>query len=288
MLARRIFARWLRGYRERSVPSPVPPRLWHAGGRASISTPTHEVATIADRRPLQRRRHVSLSPPGYAAPVAQHPAEVRSRFMTRVYLHLLVGIAAFIGIEVFLFSSGIAYAITDLVASTNWLLILGGFMVVSWLGTSFAWKTTSTAGQYAGYGVLVVANALLFAAPLVLAVEFAPPNTVSTAAWISIGAFTGLSGIAITTGKDFGFLRGLLLWGGVLALCAIVGAVLFGFELGTWFSVAMIGFAGGAILYDTQKIYRSYPPDREIAAAMSLFSSLALLFWYVLRLLTRR
>ena len=134
----------------------------------------------------------------------------------------------------------------------------------------------------------MVANALLFATPLVLAAEYAPPGTIATAAWISIGAFAGLSGIAITTGKDFSFLRGLLLWGGVLALVAIVGAVLFGFELGTWFSVAMIGFAGAAILYDTQKVYRSFPLGREVTAAMHLFSSLALLFWYVLRLLTRR
>ncbi len=50
----------------------------------------------------------------------------------------------------------------------------------------------------------------------------------------------------------------------------------------------MIGLAGGAILYDTQKIYRSYPADRQVAAAMSLFASVALMFWYVLRLLSRR
>ena len=65
-------------------------------------------------------------------------------------------------------------------------------------------------------------------------------------------------------------------------------AVVFGASLGTWFSVAMIAFAGAAILYDTQKILRHYPADREVAAAMSLFASLALLFWYVLRLLSRR
>jgi FtsH-binding integral membrane protein len=226
--------------------------------------------------------------PGYAVPVAQHPPEVRSRFMTRVYAHLMAGIAAFIAIEAYLFASGLAEAITEFVASTNWLLILGGFMIVSWLGTSFALRAQTRPAQYGGYAVLVVANALLFATPLWLAAEFAPAGTISTAAWISILAFAGLSGIAITTGKDFSFLRGILLWGGVLALCAIVGAVLFGFDLGTWFSVAMIGFAGGAILFDTQKVYREYPPHLEVAAAMNLFSSLALLFWYVLRLLMRR
>ncbi len=63
---------------------------------------------------------------------------------------------------------------------------------------------------------------------------------------------------------------------------------MFGANLGTWFSVGMIALAGGAILYDTQMILRRYPADREVAAAMSLFASLALLFWYMLRLLSRR
>ncbi len=34
----------------------------------------------------------------------------------------------------------------------------------------------------------------------------------------------------------------------------MVGGAVFGFQLGTWFSVAMIGFAGAAVLYDTSNI----------------------------------
>ncbi len=61
--------------------------------------------------------------------------------------------------------------------------------------------------------------------------------------------------------------------------------LVFGFQLGTWFSVAMIGFAGAAVLYDTSNIIHVYPEDRYVAAAMQLFASIALMFWYVLRLL---
>ncbi|MEX0834876.1 MAG: Bax inhibitor-1 family protein, partial [Nitriliruptor sp.] len=170
----------------------------------------------------------------------------------------------------------------------SWLLVLGGFMLVSWLGSSFAWKATSPAMQYGGYALMVAVYAVIFTLPLAYA-EQEFPGVISTAAWISIIAFIGLSGIALTTSKDFSFLRGLLMWAGLLALGAIVAAVIFpSIELGAWFSVAMIGLAGGAILYDTQKIYRSYPADRQVAAAMSLFASVALMFWYVLRLLSRR
>jgi hypothetical protein len=83
-------------------------------------------------------------------------------------------------------------------------------------------------------------------------------------------------------------MRGVLMWGGILALVAIVGGISFGFELGTWFSVAMVGLAGGAILYDTSNVLHHYPEDRYVGAALQLFASVALMFWYVLRLFMSR
>ena len=50
----------------------------------------------------------------------------------------------------------------------------------------------------------------------------------------------------------------------------------------------MIGFAGAAVLYDTSNILRHYPVDRHVAAALDLFGSIALMFWYVLRLFLAR
>ena len=98
----------------------------------------------------------------------------------------------------------------------------------------------------------------------------------------------GLTVVVLMTRRDFSFLRGILMWGGILALIAIVAAVLFGFELGTWFSVAMIGFAGAAVLYDTSNVLHHYPEDRYVAASLELFASIALMFWYVLRLFMSR
>ena len=60
---------------------------------------------------------------------------------------------------------------------------------------------------------------------------------------------------------------------------------LFGFQLGTFFSVAMVGLAGAAILYDTSNVLHHYPEDRYVGAALALFASVALMFWYVLRLM---
>ena len=68
----------------------------------------------------------------------------------------------------------------------------------------------------------------------------------------------------------------------------IVAGVIFGFELGTFFSVAMIGLAGAAILYDTSNVLHHYPEDRYVAASLELFASVALMFWYVLQLFMSR
>lgn len=220
-------------------------------------------------------------------PVEQHAPEVRTRFMTRVYALVIAGIAAFIGMQVLMFEFGFAAFMADLIVQTNWLILLGGFMVVSWMANNLGYRAQTRGGQWGGYLLLIGANAVLFTGVLYFAAEI-DADIIRNAAWLSILAFAGLSFIAITTGKDFSFLRGFLMWGGILALVLIVGGVVFGTGLGLWFSVAMIGFAGAAILYSTQQVYRSYPPEAEIPAAMNLFSSLALLFWYVLRLFMER
>jgi FtsH-binding integral membrane protein len=173
------------------------------------------------------------------------------------------------------------------VFGTSWLLILGGFVLISWLSSSVAHRASTPAAQYGAYAALIVAEALLFA-PMLFIASLQAPGVISQAAMLSVVGFAGLTLVALSSGRDFSTLGALLKWGGIVALVAIVAAVLFGFELGTWFSVAMIGYAGGAILFDTAKILRAYPEDRYVAASMQLFASLALLFWYVLRLLMRR
>jgi FtsH-binding integral membrane protein len=94
--------------------------------------------------------------------------------------------------------------------------------------------------------------------------------------------------VAHCTRRNFSFLRAALMWGGVLALVAIVAGAIFGWQMGTWFSVLMIGFAGAAVLYDTSNIIHEYPEERYVAAALQLFASIALMFWYVLRMFMGR
>lgn len=123
--------------------------------------------------------------------------------------------------------------------------------------------------------------------PLLYLAEVAP-GAIESAAAVTIVGFIGLTAVAFVSRKDFSFLGSFLKWGGMVALLLIVGGVIFGFHLGTFFSVGMVGFAGAAILYDTSKIIRTFPEDRYVAAALELFASVALMFWYVLQIFMSR
>jgi FtsH-binding integral membrane protein len=225
-------------------------------------------------------------------PVATLDEDTRAAFMVRVYQHLVAAVVAFIAFETLLFATGLAERIYDLIAGSGgvWLLILGGFMLVNWLATAAAHDLSNPGRQYGGLFLLAGAEALIFAPLLyyVFNVEGGGAVTVAAAAAVTVLGFAGLTVVGMITRKDLSFLRPILLWAGVMALVLIVAAVLFGLELGVWFSVAMIALAGGAILYQTQTILRHYPEEAHVGAAVQLFASVMLLFWYVLRLFSQR
>lgn len=211
----------------------------------------------------------------------------RGTFINKTYTHLGMAVLAFILIEVALFKSGLALPITQFMLSISWLAVLGAFMIVAWMGSHFVHRAESKIAQYAALGAFVFAEAIIFVPMLVIAYAMSP-DIIKNAAFITMGAFAALTAVVFVTRKDFSFLRSFLIWGGVCALGLIVCGALMGFDLGIYFTIGMIGFAGASILYDTSKILHHYPDDRYVAAALELFASLALMFWYVLRLLMRR
>ena len=222
----------------------------------------------------------------YLSPVASLAVEDRSSFIWKCYAHVVGAIVAFAAIEVYLFQSGIAERIA-LPMLNNWWMVLAAFMLAGWGAAHVAHRVQSTQAQYAAFAVFVVVEALIFAPMLYIAAAMSP-DIIDSAVGVTIMGSVGLIAVAMITRKDFSFLRGLLVWGGILALVAIVASLIFGFQMGTWFSVAMIGFAGAAVLYDTSNIMHHYPADKYVAASMALFASIALMFWYILRLFMSR
>ncbi|MBC3932414.1 MAG: Bax inhibitor-1/YccA family protein [Undibacterium curvum] len=211
----------------------------------------------------------------------------RERFIAKVFNHLGGAILAFTAVEVLIFSSGLSVAINQAMRALPWIAIMGAFILISWLASRAAHQVESLAAQYAALGVFIVAEAIIFVPLLTIANQVAP-GAISNAGLITVLATLGLVGIAYVSRKDFSFLGSILKWGGLLALVTILCGAIFGFELGMFFSIAMIGLAGGAILYDASNIIHHYPEDRYVGAALELFASVAMMFWYVLRLFLRR
>lgn len=220
-------------------------------------------------------------------PVSEADVATRAQFLVKTYGHLLGAVGAFTALEVLFFSTGIARSILGVMGKVGWLPLLGGFVLVSWIASSVAAKSASKAAQYAALAAYVVIEAVIFL-PLLVVANMKAPGVLASAVAVTALGFTGLSAIVFTTRKDFSFLGGLLRFIGFGVLAVIVGALLFDFTLGTWFTVGMIAFAGGAILYDTSNVLHHYPEDRYVSASLALFASVMLMFWYVLRLFLRR
>lgn len=211
----------------------------------------------------------------------------RSRFINRTYMHLLGAIFLFAGIEYWFFQTPYAEALAIFMLEKSWLAVLGAFILVSWIASHVAHRVESKGAQYAALAGFVLAEAIIFI-PMFFMALVVDPAIIKYSVGVTLGAFVVLTAVAMFTGRDFSFLRSFLIWGGLIALGTIVLGVVAGFHLGTYFSMAMIGFAGASILYDTSKILKTYPEDRYVAAALELFASVALMLWYVMRLFLSR
>jgi FtsH-binding integral membrane protein len=222
----------------------------------------------------------------YLAPVAEDSVENRSEFIWKTYAHVVGAILAFAAVQVYFFQSGIAERIA-MPMLNNWMMVLGAFMLGGWGATHVAHRLESMAAQYAAFAFFIVMEAVIFV-PMLYIAAMTQPGVIDSAAGVTIIGSVALIATAMITRKDFSFLRGIMIWVGMLAMVGIFASLFFGFELGTWFSVAMIGFAGAAVLYDTSNIMHHYPKDRYVAASMALFASIALMFWYILRLFMSR
>ncbi|HKE16819.1 MAG TPA: Bax inhibitor-1 family protein [Kofleriaceae bacterium] len=207
--------------------------------------------------------------------------------MRRTYAHLAIAILGFVAVTYgFMHTTAAARYTFWALSGVNWLVVLGLFMVVGFITDRLARSDTSVGLQYLGLALGVVAEAIIFTPLLYLAAFYAKdPFIIQKAALFTILIFAGLTATVFITRKDFSFLRGILNIAAFAALGLIVASILFHFTLGTIFSVAMIVLMAGYVLYQTSLLMAYVRPTQHVAAALMLFSTIATLFWYVLRLL---
>ncbi len=228
----------------------------------------------------------------FGNPAAEAAPADRAAFIRRTYTLLAAAILAFIAVEGFLFVSGLATLIATVIFSggaVGWLLVLGLFMGISFLANRWAVSETSVVTQYLGLGLFIIAEAVIFVPLILVAMYYSgDPSVLVKAGVVSIGLFLGITMTVFITRSDFSWLGPILAIGGFAALGFIVASAIFGFTLGNVFAFIMVAFAGTAILYETSNVLHRFNTRQHVAASLTLFASVALLFWYILSIFSSR
>ncbi|WP_029292953.1 Bax inhibitor-1/YccA family protein [Chryseobacterium hispalense] len=218
-----------------------------------------------------------------------HSSDIeKASFYRKTYLHVALSILAFIGVETVLLQIVPDQLIFAMFGQRYiWLLIIGVFWLASVLATKWS-LSLSKSTQYLGLGFYILLEAVIFLPLIKIATVYSGPQVIYQAAMLTIAMFAGISFVAFTSKRDFSFLRNIIVIGGFISLGLIVGGMLFGFNLGLWFSVGMVILASATILYQTSKLKDSYSTNQYVGAALQLFASIMLLFWYILSILMSR
>jgi FtsH-binding integral membrane protein len=218
--------------------------------------------------------------------VANAAESERAAFIKRTYLHLGGAIVAYAAVVSLFIASGVANAFMGVLSGTPWLwfVVLAAYMGVSMLADNWAHSGVSRERQYMGLGLYIVAFGFLSTIPIARAL-YMDGNILLHAAGITAALVGGLTFTAFSTKINFSFMGRFLMIGGFVAMGIIVAGMIFGFSLGLWFMGAMIIFAAASVLYSTSNIIHEYHTDQHVAASLSLFSSVGLLFWYVIQFL---
>ena len=216
--------------------------------------------------------------------------EKRVAFYRKTYTHVALAVLLFIVVEYLFFQSPVIVNFAaSLMGGWSWLVLLGAFMLVTNYAEGLALKSQDKNVHYMALLIYVIAEAFIFIPMLLIAFNMIDGVAMlQQAAVMTVALFVGLSAIVFFTKKDFSFLRSILVMGFMIALGLIVAGTIFGFDLGLWFSVAMVALAAGSILYTTSNMVHKYNEEQYVAAALGLFASLMLLFWYILRIFMSR
>ena len=216
--------------------------------------------------------------------------EEKAIFYKKTYLHVALSLLTFIAVESSLIKIIPEELIMGMLGSRMiWLFIIGGFWLLSVVANKFAISANRNT-QYAGLGLYILIESVIFLPMIYIVMNLSGGGTevLMEAGLITLFLFGGLTAVAFLVKKDFSFLRTGIMVGGFIALGLIVVGAIFGFNLGLWFSVGMVVLAGASILYQTSQIIYKYTNDQYVGAALELFASIMLLFWYVLRILSSR
>lgn len=225
----------------------------------------------------------------YGDSVAEAPVNVRAVFIRKTYLTLGAAVLAFTAVTAALVSSGAAEQFVKSVFVSRGAIIglMVAFIVGGMAAQAMARSQSSPVLQWAGLILYTLLQVVIFLPILVISEtfpEYAGKNLALQAGLCTLLVFGALTFTVVASGKDFSFLRPFLIVASFAALGLILASVFLGFSLGLAFTVAMLVLSAGYVLYDTSNVLKHYQPGSHVAAALELFASVTLMFYYMLRL----
>ena len=217
----------------------------------------------------------------------------RTQFIRLVYAHLAGAVLAFAGLCYLLVATldekGVVKLITLGTGQPYGLLLLFVVYLASgYIAQALARSRSAPPLQYLGLALYIGVMAVMFLPMLwVITWKMGPEATslIPTAGILTLAVFAGLTITVFVTGKDYSFLAPILAVGSMISLGVIICAMIWGFHLGLFFSFAMVALLAGCLLYQTSNVLHHYPTDQYVAASLELFASVAVLFFYILRIL---
>lgn len=242
-------------------------------------------------RTFFRNQTESMSPRFEAGDIGSVPlADAGSRlaFLRRVYGWMFAAVVATI------FGAGIAVKSGVAESMLTWSFLPRILLVLAWIGGMFLVQRvrhipTVNVVAFAGYALFtgfVLSTLIWFAMALAKTNGESGATYLLQAGGLTLASFGGISAYAFFTKRDFSFLRGFLVVGSIVML----GALVIGFFVESTAYQLAISIAGvllftGFILFDTQKVLKTYPDDEHVAGAMTLYLDFINLFVYILRII---
>ena len=233
---------------------------------------------------------------GYGS-AARAQASERAIFIRRTYAHLAGALLAFTALEFLIFSAVPSNVLDSMMASyvgspVARIVVVLAFLGCGYLARWWAYSGVASGLQYAGLGLYVIVQAVIFVPLLWLVMHLLPPAEATyllvQAGVLTLCLFGGLTAVVFISRKDFSFLGPILAIASLLTLGLVILAAIFGFSLGLLFAFAMVALAAGFILYDTSNVLHRFRTDMHVAASLELFASVAFLLYYIIIILLSR
>jgi FtsH-binding integral membrane protein len=134
----------------------------------------------------------------------------------------------------------------------------------------------------------VVASAVLLLPMMYICIELmGAPQIPLMAGVITTMCFICLTAFVFTTRVDLSSWGKYITIAFVVMICALVAGMITGFSsiFALGFCAVMVLLSCASILHNTSKVLHQYHTSQYVAASLTLFASVFLLFWYVLQIL---